>query len=242
MKHNGIELEEMLPENWDGKSRNMFVWSDGDKPLKQIVCGYDPVHSVWVAVETQAVWRHCAEIPKEAQDTKHSINNCIDTIESIIDCFSADWQDLYRDVITYLESLTELKEENEKLKAECIARRKSEEEFKWERDQYRDERDEFANLLGKKKDGIVGESVDKEEPTSEIAEIKDAITEKTRRMTNHELAEWLAKGNGQYKNRNFGSFRTELVYCPSEENTTVDNDCLIRGFNEDTWHEPIIKE
>lgn len=61
-------------------------------------------------------------------------------------------------------------------------------------------------------------------------------------MTNKELAEWLAKGNGQFKNGNFGSIKTVLVYTPREENTMVDNTCLIRAWNEDTWHEPLIKE
>lgn len=66
-------------------------------------------------------------------------------------------------------------------------------------------------------------------------------------MTNHELAEWLSKGNGQFKhskfkNGSYESFRTELVYCNSEENAIVDNDCLIRGWNETEWHEPLVEE
>jgi len=31
MKYNGIELEEMTSEKWDGKSREMLVWVSGDK-------------------------------------------------------------------------------------------------------------------------------------------------------------------------------------------------------------------
>ncbi len=54
-----------------------------------------------------------------------------------------------RKIITYLKSFKELKEENEKLKNECIARRHSEEDFKWERDQYKKERDELADFLRK---------------------------------------------------------------------------------------------
>lgn len=248
MKYHGNDLIEITPEQWNGKPRKMLVWDDTSrKPLERVVVGYYPHEqdNCWMAIGPYSdgcSWQHCAEIPKEAQYTKHSVNNCIDTIESIIDCCSsADWQYLYRDVITYLESLTELKEENEKLKAECIARRKSEEEFKWERDQYRAERDEFANLLGKKRDvDIEGEC--KEEPTSETTEIKDAIVKKTRRMTIRELAEWLAKGNGQLKEGDFGSIKTELIYYGLDENAPVDNNCLIRGWNEDTWHEPMIEE
>lgn len=73
---------------------------------------------------------------------------------------------------------------------------------------------------------------------SENSEVKNNV----RKMTNKELAEWLAKGNGQFKNGNFGSIKTVLVYTPREENTMVDNTCLIRAWNEDTWHEPLIKE
>lgn len=35
------------------------------------------------------------------------------------------------------------------MKNECIARRHSEEDFKWERDQYKKERDELADFLRK---------------------------------------------------------------------------------------------
>lgn len=73
--------------------------------------------------------------------------------------------------------------------------------------------------------------------------MSESKTEKKfRKMTYKELSEWLAKGNGQFKDGNFGSFRTELVYCKNEENTIVDNNCLIRGFNETEWHEPLIEE
>lgn len=65
---------------------------------------------------------------------------------------------------------------------------------------------------------------------------------KTRRMTYKELSEWLATGKGQFKDGNFGSFRTELVYCKNEENAIVDTDCLIRGWNETEWHEPLVEE
>lgn len=70
MQYKGKELIEMLPENWDGKSRNMLVWCDDTKPIHRIVCGYDPIHCVWLVAETQAVWKHCAEIPAEEQVLK----------------------------------------------------------------------------------------------------------------------------------------------------------------------------
>lgn len=36
MKYNGIELEEMTPKKWNGKSREMLVWDDtSKKPFKK---------------------------------------------------------------------------------------------------------------------------------------------------------------------------------------------------------------
>lgn len=74
MKYNGIELTEMLPENWDGKPRKMLVWCNDTThttPMKRVVCGYDPIHLGWLVAETQAVWHHCAEIPHvEAQQSE----------------------------------------------------------------------------------------------------------------------------------------------------------------------------
>lgn len=68
MKYKGKELIEMLPENWDGKSRNMLVWCDDTKPIHRVVCGYDPIHRVWLVAETNTVWKHCAEIPTVAEE------------------------------------------------------------------------------------------------------------------------------------------------------------------------------
>ncbi|MCQ2088381.1 MAG: hypothetical protein MJZ37_10030 [Bacilli bacterium] len=43
MQFNEKELVEMIPETWDGKSREMLVWDDNSKnPLKKLVVGYFP--------------------------------------------------------------------------------------------------------------------------------------------------------------------------------------------------------
>lgn len=69
MKYNGIELTEMLPENWNGKSREMLVWDDiSENPLEGTVLGYFPQDNIWIAlvpaVGSECGWQHCAEIPK----------------------------------------------------------------------------------------------------------------------------------------------------------------------------------
>lgn len=72
MKFNGIELVEMIPENWDGKTRKMIVWcNEHTIPEIRTICGYDPIHFGWIAAETLAKWNHCAEIPAESYITNN---------------------------------------------------------------------------------------------------------------------------------------------------------------------------
>lgn len=189
MKYNGIELTEMLPENWDGKTREMLVWCAGSpEPSLLTVIGYDSMG--WIDCETLTHWTHCAEIPTgSVEGLNRSLKYAYNALE------------------IRNKQIENLEKENKELEAKLEA---------------------FGEL-------------------HKVAELvqytinKSRSEKKFRRMTYKELSEWLAKGNGQYKNGNFGSFRTELVYCKNEENTIVENDCLIRGFNEDTWHEPLIK-
>ena len=59
-------------------------------------------------------------------------------------------------------------------------------------------------------------------------------------MTNHELAEWLAKGNGQYKFRKGYTECSFLIVEKSEEDLTVD-DILIRPWGTDEWVKPTLE-
>lgn len=63
-----------------------------------------------------------------------------------------------------------------------------------------------------------------------------------RRMTNKELAEWLAKGNGEVKHNGVYSITIDHFhnYFKSDENKEVD-DCLIRKWDSDKWEEPLIE-
>lgn len=67
MKYNGKELVEMLPENWDGKSREMIVWDGWDECTlrKLTLIGYDSVSKNWITSYPYKGWHHCAEIPNE---------------------------------------------------------------------------------------------------------------------------------------------------------------------------------
>lgn len=237
MKYNGIKLIEMHPGNWDGKSRKMLVWTDASNPAYKDVCyiktviGYNSRKCAWVVDDKGLVhWPHCAEIPTEEKE------------------------DVMKLLIDNENEILELRQENDDLKARIKS--------------LRVERGKMANavsgavwkeLMTRAKNnndliiitpeggpGKVGFGF------NDIADLvrnkiidyesENPSDKKFRKMTYKELSEWLAKGNGQYKNGNFGSFRTELVYCKNEENTIVDNDCLIRGFNETEWHEPLIEE
>lgn len=63
-----------------------------------------------------------------------------------------------------------------------------------------------------------------------------------RRMTNRELSEWLAKGNGEMKNMEYiiGT-TTSYVYRNNAENDEVDYKIFIRKFGSDEWREPLIE-
>lgn len=71
MKYNGKELVEMIPENWDGKSRSMLVWNDNSlSPYKKIVVGHFLRGDYWMA-EDGNCWQYCAEIPEESYITNN---------------------------------------------------------------------------------------------------------------------------------------------------------------------------
>jgi hypothetical protein len=63
-----------------------------------------------------------------------------------------------------------------------------------------------------------------------------------RRMTNRELSEYLAKGNGEMKK--LGCFvNTSIFHCykNNTENENVDDNILIRDFGSDEWRSPLIE-
>lgn len=64
-----------------------------------------------------------------------------------------------------------------------------------------------------------------------------------RRMTNRELSEYLAKGNGEMKNFGYGLFNISTCHCYADvtENVDVDRNILIRDFGSDEWREPLIE-
>ena len=69
----------------------------------------------------------------------------------------------------------------------------------------------------------------------------------TRRMTNRELAKWLAKGNGEMK-INYFSFNAikptvyaSHSYLQGTENKEVESSIRIRDFGSDKWREPLIE-
>lgn len=63
-----------------------------------------------------------------------------------------------------------------------------------------------------------------------------------RRMTNRELSEYLAKGNGEMKKLEY-FINTSTFYCykNNTENENVDDNILIRDFGSDEWRPPLIE-
>lgn len=115
MKYNGIELTEMLPENWDGKTREMLVWCAGSpEPSLLTVIGYDSMG--WIDCETLTHWTHCAEIQNEssADELKAQIKRLKEENKNLCDLFN----DKSNEYEKLLEENKSLKEENENLKTE----------------------------------------------------------------------------------------------------------------------------
>lgn len=73
--------------------------------------------------------------------------------------------------------------------------------------------------------------------------LKDAITElegNPRRMTYCELDEWLEQGKGVIRIAN--TVRNTISYDCEDRNHEVSEYYKICGYDEDTWHEPLIVE
>lgn len=216
MKYKGKELIEMLPENWDGKSRNMLVWCDDTKPIHRMVCGYDPIHCVWLVAETQAVWKHCAEIPIVAEEDVMKLLN--DNEKEIL----------------------ELKAENDELKAKIKS--------------LRVERGEMANAVS---GAVWKELMDRANQYNGAIrlpaglgfnDISDIVLnkiidykseKKLRRMTYKELNDWLEQGKGVV--RIGDKVRDTISHDCESRNQEVSGYYKICGYDEDTWHYPMIE-
>lgn len=87
MKYNGIELTNMTPESWDGKTREMLVWNDYDpKPRLALVCGFSrkghPIADIGnykkeLAHSNHVLFQWCSEIPKEYPNQEQNIDEMI---------------------------------------------------------------------------------------------------------------------------------------------------------------------
>lgn len=64
----------------------------------------------------------------------------------------------------------------------------------------------------------------------------------SRRMTNRELAKWLAQGNGQWRSADANLIGMSYSYGMYEDTEEVLAGIMIRGWDEAEWHEPVIKE
>lgn len=61
-----------------------------------------------------------------------------------------------------------------------------------------------------------------------------------KRMTSRQLAEWLAKGNGQYTTESYGRVYVAYDYYKEKENNEVDRRIIIRPWDSEEWVEPTV--
>lgn len=83
-----------------------------------------------------------------------------------------------------------------------------------------------------------------EKPTEEEVKVEKQPTEtqdKDTTMTHHELAEWLAKGNGQYRHRDTNAEFSQWIVIEYEEDLAVDDNLLIRPWGTDEWIKPTVE-
>lgn len=71
--------------------------------------------------------------------------------------------------------------------------------------------------------------------------IREVIEEdEPKLMTNRQLAEWLAKGNGERKLREDEPVSNALIYYEDDENLPVGEDVVIRPWDSDEWVKPTV--
>lgn len=148
---------------YDGSVIIGKAWYKEDSPCKGWNFSYD---------EGSFNEHHCEKIePYDGVDTKkceaaEEPSNWFDKIQACNERIADSEDRIVRyksEIFAKNDRIAELDEENKRLKDECIARRQSEEDFKWERDQYKKERDELAARVGKEDAGdIDGECVGNE--------------------------------------------------------------------------------
>lgn len=267
MQYKGIYLIDMTPEKWDSlpldRTRDMLVWKYEDEPILQkrrVIEWFKNKNGavIW-RDENNELWNFCAEIPietkedamkllkvneKENLELKEENEKLKTKVNELKNSCSFQYYITMCNVKAKLKDKIEnLEKENqelkEKIKSLQVERSEMARDVAWAVDKELIEKAVLDHPHSGHRITIIHELVEKK--ILEYTE-NNKPKKKFRKMTYKELSEWLATGKGQYKDGNFGSFRTELVYCKNEENTIVDNDCLIRGFNETEWHEPLIEE
>lgn len=131
---------------------------------------YDGVDTKKSEVSSERL-EDCAEETRDWFDKLQERDARIADLEDRIDRYKKHCNSLNAEISTKNGRIAELDEENKRLRNECIARRESEEDFKWERDQYKKERDELTSLVGKEDGVIEGECEEKE--SGEALEVRE---------------------------------------------------------------------
>lgn len=220
MKYKGKELIEMLPANWDGNTRQMLVWNDNDDDW-QLACviGYTYI-PVMINGFTDYKWQWICTCTGPWA-------HCADVPEEEPDACSG---------------IENLKAENDELKARIKT--------------LRVERGEMANAVSS---AVWKELMDRAEQNKVIGslqlpagfgfnDISDIVLnkiidykpeKKLRRMTYKELDEWLEQGKGVV--RIGDKVRDTISYDCESRNQEVSGYYKICGYDEDTWHYPMIE-
>lgn len=238
MKYNEIELIEMSPENWDGNTREMLVWNDCDaKPRLAVVCGFtlkgNPIADIGNykkenAHSNHVVFQHCAEMPKEPET-----GNVEGLQRSLKQAFNAlDLQN---------KQIEKIKAENDELKANIKS--------------LKDERIKMADSVSSAVwNELMNRAKNIEGPVNTsmagfgFNDISDIVLnkiidykpeKKLRRMTYKELDEWLEQGKGVVRIADV--VKNTITYDCESRNQEVYGGYKICGYDEDTWHYPMIE-
>ena len=70
--------------------------------------------------------------------------------------------------------------------------------------------------------------------------IREVIEEKPQLMTHRQLAEWIAKGNGEYSSTSYNHAFSSYDYTKEHENDPVSDKVLIRPWDSEEWVIPTV--
>lgn len=186
-------------------------------------------------------------VKPEATESSFSIDDVIKALTER--CEKTSWKPFDSCIVEYLKSFKELKEKVKTLRAERVQMANSVSSAVWKELMNRAEdidgpvNTRMAGFgFNDISDLVLNKILEYKPEDNKILEYKpeDKPVKRLRRMTYKELDDWLKQGKGVIRIANH--VRNEISYDCEDRNHEVSGYYKICGYDEDTWHEPMIEE